>query len=84
MYFLILLVFLTLGMNGLRFAYNNNVRTDFALVMAMIANLINKPIELMINRHYINDAKRIINGLPDLTRSRTYRKLRQNKYKVLP
>ena len=36
-------------------------------VMAMIANLINKPIEAAINRHYINDAKRIIDGLPDLT-----------------
>lgn len=33
----------------------------------IIANVINKPIEMGINRHYINDAKRIINDLPNLT-----------------
>lgn len=38
----------------------------FSLFMPMIANLINKPIEKGINTHYINDAKRIINGLPNL------------------
>ena len=63
---LILLVFLTLGMGYASLAITMCVQI-LTLVMAMIANLINKPIELMINRHYINDAKRIINGLPDLT-----------------
>lgn len=38
----------------------------FSLFMPMIANLINKPIEKGINNHYINDAKRIINELPNL------------------
>lgn len=38
----------------------------FSALMPMIANLINKPIEAGINRHYINDAKRIINELPNL------------------
>lgn len=33
----------------------------------IIANVINKPIEAGVNRHYINDAKRIIKELPDLT-----------------
>ena len=63
---LILLVFLTLGMGYASLAITMCVQI-LTLVMAMLANLINKPIELMINRHYINDAKRIINGLPDLT-----------------
>ena len=39
----------------------------FSLLMPMIANFINKPIEKAINNHYINDAKRIINELPNLT-----------------
>lgn len=38
----------------------------FSLFMPMIANLINKPVEALINKHYIDDAKRIINGLPNL------------------
>lgn len=38
----------------------------FSLFMPMIANFINKPIEKGVNNHYINDAKRIINELPNL------------------
>lgn len=38
----------------------------FSLLMPIIANFINKPIEKAINDHYINDAKRIINELPNL------------------
>lgn len=38
----------------------------FSLFMPMIANVINKPIEKAVNDHYINDAKRIINELPNL------------------
>ena len=38
-----------------------------AIVMPMLANLANKPIEVLINKHYIDDAKRIINELPNLT-----------------
>ena len=63
---LILIVFLTLGMGYLSLAITMCVQV-LTLVMAMLANLINKPIEAMINRHYINDAKRVIDGLPDLT-----------------
>ena len=37
------------------------------LFMNMIANVINKPIEKGVNNHYINDAKRILAGMPDLT-----------------
>ncbi len=39
----------------------------FSLFMPMIANFINKPIEKSINNYYINDAKKIIDGLPNLT-----------------
>ncbi|MCM1544002.1 MAG: UDP-N-acetylmuramoyl-tripeptide--D-alanyl-D-alanine ligase [Ruminococcus sp.] len=35
--------------------------------MVLLANLINKPIELSINRGYTNDAKRILAQCPDLT-----------------
>ena len=38
-----------------------------AIFMPMLANLVNKPIEALINKHYIDDAKRIINELPCLT-----------------
>ncbi len=39
----------------------------FSLFMPMIVNFINNPVEKGVNNHYINDAKRIINELPDLT-----------------
>lgn len=39
----------------------------FSLFMPMIANFINKPVEKGVNNHYINDAKRIINELPNTT-----------------
>ena len=37
----------------------------FSLFMPMIANFINKPVEKGVNNYYINDAKRIINELPN-------------------
>lgn len=33
----------------------------------LLANLINRPLEKAINRHYINDAERILRECPDLT-----------------
>ncbi len=35
-------------------------------VVILVANLINKPIELSINQHYTNDAKRMLKACPDL------------------
>ncbi len=35
--------------------------------LLLLCNYINKPIELSINRHYINDAKRILRECPELT-----------------
>ncbi|MEG0615374.1 MAG: UDP-N-acetylmuramoyl-tripeptide--D-alanyl-D-alanine ligase [Oscillospiraceae bacterium] len=39
----------------------------FIPIIVLLANIINKPIELSINRYYINDAKRIIKEMPNLT-----------------
>ena len=36
-------------------------------LLVLVANLINKPIELSINKHYTNDAKKILAACPDLT-----------------
>lgn len=36
-------------------------------LMIILANVINKPIELSINRYYTNDAKKILASCPDLT-----------------
>ncbi len=36
-------------------------------LMIIIANVINKPIELSINSYYTNDAKKILRSCPDLT-----------------
>ena len=36
-------------------------------LLVLLANFINKPVELMINRYYINDAKRILKASPELT-----------------
>lgn len=35
--------------------------------LILMANLINRPVELAINKHYINDAKRILASCPNLT-----------------
>lgn len=38
----------------------------FAPVLCLVANLINKPVELSVNQYYTNDAKRILRSCPDL------------------
>lgn len=53
--------------NTLIFAAAAPLWQVFSLFMPMAANLINHPIEACVNRHYINDAKRIINSLPNTT-----------------
>lgn len=35
--------------------------------LVLLVNLINRPVELGINRHYINDAARILKDMPNLT-----------------
>lgn len=39
----------------------------FAFALCLIANLINKPIEKAIQNYYINDAKKILKSMPNLT-----------------
>ncbi len=41
--------------------------TGMQLWLNMLANTINHPIEVGVNNHYINDAKRILAGMPNLT-----------------
>ena len=37
------------------------------LVFVLLANVINKPVEACVNRYYINDAKKRLKGVPNLT-----------------
>ena len=39
----------------------------FSPLMIIFANVLNKPMELSINRYYTNDAKKILKSCPDLT-----------------
>lgn len=63
----IVFVFSTLykGLNGALFAAVALYLLSPVLMIA--ANFINKPIEKGVNRHFINDAKRILKECPDLT-----------------
>ena len=38
----------------------------FAPALCLVANLINKPVELSVNQYYTNDAKKILKKCPDL------------------
>lgn len=40
--------------------------TAAAPFMVLLANLVNRPIEQGINRHYVNDARRMLQSCPDL------------------
>ena len=39
---------------------------SFKIISVIIVNLINHPVEALINRHYINDAKRILREHPEM------------------
>lgn len=43
------------------------VLTALQIIALVIVNWINRPVEGMINQHYINDAKRKLQSVPDLT-----------------
>ena len=49
---------------------NNNLYLGllniFAFILCLIANIINYPLEASFRRYYINDAKKIINSMPNL------------------
>lgn len=65
----IVLIFLVLLIGGIK----NFVEIKLAIlsilspIICTIANFINKPIEKMRQNHYINDAKKILEGMPNLT-----------------
>lgn len=63
-----IIVFVTIFLGGL-----SSLRGMFIIIVALqmvmtiIVNVINHPIEIAINNHYINDAKRMIKDVPGLT-----------------
>lgn len=64
----ILLLALTGGFLGIsRIAGALAILTALQIIALVIVNWINRPVEGMINQHYINDAKRKLQSVPDLT-----------------
>ena len=59
------LIFFTMGVKAIVGA--QLILVGFQLVLDMVANVINHPIEAGINRHYINDAKRKLSSVENLT-----------------
>ena len=43
------------------------ILTTLQIIVLVIVNWINRPVEGMINQHYINDAKKKLRSVPDLT-----------------
>lgn len=54
------------GISEKHLIFKVSIANILSIVFAMIANFINKPIELAIKEHYINDAKRILKSMPNL------------------
>lgn len=64
----ILLLALTGGFLGIsRIAGALAILTALQIIALVIVNWINRPVEGMINQHYINDAKKKLQSVPDLT-----------------
>lgn len=67
-----ILVILLLVLTGVflgvsRIAGTFAVLTTLQIIALVIVNWINRPVEGMINQHYINDAKKKLRSVPDLT-----------------
>lgn len=59
--------FLSLGFGTIYpFVYTLVLITTFNFVFVAVANVIVRPVELMINRHYCNDAKKILKSMTGL------------------
>ena len=54
------------GISEKHLIFKVSMANILSIGFAMIANFINKPIELAIKKHYINDAKRILKSMPNL------------------
>ena len=63
--FIIVLVILLVGRRN--FAITLSILNALAFALCLISNLINKPIEIGIKNYYINDAKKILKSMPNLT-----------------
>ena len=70
---LILTTYLTIIVAFLIVRQQNVILISTYLLMALtpilllVVDLLNKPINNLVNRKYVNDAKKIINGMPNLT-----------------
>mgnify|MGYP002679592906 FL=1 len=67
-----ILVILLLALTGVflgvsRIAGAFAILTALQIIALVIVNWINRPVEGMINQHYINDAKKKLRSVPDLT-----------------
>ncbi len=64
---LLLSLYISLGFGTIYpFVYTLILITVFNFVFVAAANLIIRPVELLINRHYYNDAKKILKAMPGL------------------
>lgn len=62
---LLVLTGVVLGVSRIAGAFA--VLTTLQIIALVIVNWINRPVEGMINQHYINDAKKKLRSVPDLT-----------------
>ena len=46
--------------------YSLVLLTVFNFIFVAVANVVVRPVELMVNRHYYNDAKKILRAMPEL------------------
>lgn len=62
---IISIISVIMGLPGLRGAFI--IVVSIQLLMPIVANIINHPIEAAINNYYVNDAKKMIKEVPGLT-----------------
>lgn len=62
---LLVLIGVFLGVSRIAGAFA--ILTTLQIIALVIVNWINRPVEGMINQHYINDAKKKLRSVPDLT-----------------
>ncbi|MBQ8503196.1 MAG: UDP-N-acetylmuramoyl-tripeptide--D-alanyl-D-alanine ligase [Clostridia bacterium] len=69
---LCIIIIIAVSVPGLKANHETYALLTLALIFAfspllcLVANLINKPVELSINRYYTNDAKKLLRQCPDL------------------
>lgn len=63
---LVLLLFLAGGTSYENVVFKISILNILSVVLELIANFINKPIEKAVRQYYINDAKKILKSMPNL------------------